>query len=87
MPITQATLTEPFPKIRCAVRDKRRAWKAQRAKIERQVKVLEEQSNHLKQKRRQYSWQQAENIIGKEELRTAFKQIRSEESVIGKQIS
>ncbi|MFC1933666.1 recombinase family protein [Chloroflexota bacterium] len=76
-----------FDALELCVRDKRRAWKAQRAKIEQQVKVLEEQSRHLEQKRRQYSWQQAEGIIGEEELRTAFKQIKSEESVISEQIS
>jgi len=76
-----------FDALELCVRDKRRAWKAQRAKIERQVKVLEEQSRHLEQKRRHYSWQQAEGIISEEELRTAFKQIKSEESVISEQIS
>ena len=76
-----------FDALELCVRDKRRAWKAQRAKMERQVKILEEQSRRLEQKRRQYSWQQAEGIIGEEELRTAFKQIRSEESVISEQIS
>ncbi|GAJ17500.1 unnamed protein product, partial [marine sediment metagenome] len=55
--------------------------------MERQVKVLEEQSRRLEQKRRQYSWQQAEGIISEEELRTAFKQIKSGESVISEQIS
>ncbi|GAI58884.1 unnamed protein product, partial [marine sediment metagenome] len=54
--------------------------------MERQVKVLEEQSRRLEKKRRQYSWQQAEGIISEEELRTAFKQIKSEESVISEQI-
>jgi predicted nucleic acid-binding Zn-ribbon protein len=70
-----------------AVKDKRRAWKAQKAKIERQVKALEEQLRHLEQKRRQYSWQQAEGIINEEELRIAFKQIKSEETVIREQMS
>ncbi len=76
-----------FDALELCVRDKRRAWKAQRAKIERQVKVLEEQSRRLEQKRRQYSWQQAEGIISEEELRTVFKQVKSEESVISEQIS
>ncbi len=76
-----------FDELELYVRDKRRAWKAQRTKMERQVKVLEEQSRRLEQKRRQYSWQQAEGIISEEELRTVFKQIRSEESIISEQIS
>ncbi len=76
-----------FDALELCVRDKRRAWKAQRAKIERQVKVLEEQNRHLEQKRRHYSWQQAEGIISEEELRTAFKQIKSEESIISEQIN
>jgi len=41
----------------------------------------------LEQKRRQYSWQQAEGIISDEELRTAFRQIKSEENVIREQMS
>ncbi|MFC1977775.1 recombinase family protein [Chloroflexota bacterium] len=76
-----------FDALELCVKDKRRSWKAQRAKIERQVKVLEEQSRHLEQKRRQYSWQQAEGIISEEELRTVFKQIKSEESIISEQIN
>jgi hypothetical protein len=73
--------------LELCVKDKHRAWKVQKAKIERQVKALEEQTKHLEQKRRQYSWQQAEGIISEEELRTAFKQIKSEESLISEQIS
>jgi hypothetical protein len=73
--------------LELCVKDKRRAWKVQKAKIERQVKALEEQTRRLGQKRRQYSWQQAEGIINEEELRTAFKQIKSEESIIGEQMS
>ena len=56
-------------------------------KIERQVKVLEEQINRLQQKRRQYSWQHAEGIITEEELRTAYRQIQSEESIIKEQLA
>ena len=48
---------------------------------EQQFKALEEQMTRLEKKRRQYSWQQAEGIISEEELRKAFKQIKSEESV------
>ena len=73
--------------LELCVKDKWHAWKAQKAKIERQVKVLEEQVGHLEQKRRQYSWQQAEGIINEEELRTASKQIKSEEAVIREQMS
>jgi len=76
-----------FDELELYVRDKRRAWKAQRAKMERQIKVFEEQSRRLEQKRRHYSWQQAEGIISEEELRTVFKQMKSEESVISEQIS
>ncbi len=76
-----------FEALELCVKDKRRAWKAQKVKIERQVKVLEEQVSRLQQKRRQYSWQQAEGIITEEELRTAYKQIQSEESVIKEQLA
>ncbi|MFC2041883.1 hypothetical protein ACFLTV_00025 [Chloroflexota bacterium] len=75
-----------FEALELCVRDKRRAWRVQKAKIERETKALEEQLRHLEQKRRQYSWQQAEGIITDEELRTAFKQIKSEESVIKEQM-
>jgi DNA invertase Pin-like site-specific DNA recombinase len=75
-----------FEALELCVKDKRRAWKAQKAKIEQQVKVLEEQICRLGQKRRQYSWQQAESIITDEELRTAYKQIQSEESIIKEQL-
>jgi hypothetical protein len=75
-----------FEALELCVRDKRRAWRVQKAKIERETKALEEQLRHLEQKRRQYSWQQAEGIINDEELRTAFKQIKSEESVIKEQM-
>jgi DNA invertase Pin-like site-specific DNA recombinase len=75
-----------FDALELCVKDKRRAWKAQKAKMERQVKVLEEQVNRLQQKRRQYSWQQAEGIITEEELRTACRQIQSEERIIKEQL-
>jgi hypothetical protein len=76
-----------FDALELCVKDKWHAWKLQKAKIERDIKALEEQIRHLEQKRRQYSWQQAEGIIREEELRTAFKQIKSEESVISEQMS
>jgi uncharacterized protein YlxW (UPF0749 family) len=44
-----------FDALELVVKDKRRAWKAQRAKIEQQVRALQEQVNRLQQKRRQYS--------------------------------
>ena len=75
-----------FDALELCVKDKRRAWKAQKAKIEQQVKVLEEQICRLEQKRRQYSWQQAESIITEEELRTAYKQIQPEENIIKEQL-
>jgi hypothetical protein len=53
----------------------------------RRRNTIEEQLKHLEQKRRHYSWQQAEGIITDEELRTAFKQIQSEESVIKEQMN
>ena len=72
--------------LELAVKDKRRAWKAQKAKIERQVRDLREQVSRLQQKRRQYSWQQAEGIITEEELLAAYRQIRSEESILNAQL-
>jgi len=72
--------------LELAVKDKRRAWKAQKAKIERQVRGLQEQISRLQQKRRQYSWQQAEGIITDGELRTAHKQLKSEESILNDQM-
>jgi DNA invertase Pin-like site-specific DNA recombinase len=72
--------------LELAVKDKRQTWKAQKARIERQVSGLKEQINRLEQKRRQYSWQQAEGIITGEELRTAHKQIKSEENIINEQL-
>jgi hypothetical protein len=57
--------------LELAIKDKRQAWKAQKANIERQVRGLQEQLNHLQQKRRQYSWQQAEGIRTEEELLAA----------------
>jgi len=72
--------------LELAVKDKRQAWRAQKAKIEQQVKALGEQANRLQQKRRQYSWQQAEGIITNEELRTAHKQLKSEEGIIDEQL-
>jgi len=76
-----------FDALELCVKDKRRAWRAQSAKIERQVSGLQEQINRLQQKRRQYSWQQAEGIITDEELRTAYKQIKSGESIINEQLA
>ena len=89
-PVVWKTFIEAMSDIHAlelCVRDKRRAWEVQKSKIDRQVKALEEQLRHLEQKRRQYSWQQAEGIINEEELRTAFKQIKSEETVIREQMS
>jgi DNA invertase Pin-like site-specific DNA recombinase len=75
-----------FEALELTVKDKRKAWRAQKAKIERQVSGLQEQINRLQQKRRQYSWQQAEGIITDEELRTAHKQLKSEENIINEQL-
>jgi hypothetical protein len=75
-----------FEALELCIKDKRRAWRLQKAKIERQSKALEEQLRRLEQKRRQYSWQQAEGIITDEELRTVFKQIKSEENIINEQM-
>jgi DNA invertase Pin-like site-specific DNA recombinase len=72
--------------LELVVKDKRRAWKAQKAQIEQQVRGLEEQISQLQQKRRQYSWQQAEGIITDEELRTVYKQLKSEESMLKDQL-
>jgi len=73
--------------LELCVKDKRISWKLQKMKIEKQFKTLEEQMRHLEQKRRQYSWQQAEGIITEEELRTACKQIKSEEIILDEQMS
>ena len=62
-----------FEALELAVRDKRRAWKAQKASIERQVRGLQEQVSRLQQKKRQYSWQQAEGIITDLELLIAHR--------------
>jgi hypothetical protein len=75
-----------FDALELAVKDKRRAWKAQKSKIERQVRGLQEQVSRLQQKRRHYSWQQAEGIITGEELRTAYGQIKSEENILKAQL-
>jgi DNA invertase Pin-like site-specific DNA recombinase len=72
--------------LELAVKDKRRACKAQKAKIERQFRNLQEQVSRLQQKRRQYSWQQAEGIITEEELLAAHRQINSEESILNAQL-
>ena len=76
-----------FEALELCVKDKRRVWKTQKTKIEGQVGTLNEQLNRLEQKRRQYSWQQAEGIITGEELRKAFRQIQSEESIIKEQLA
>jgi DNA invertase Pin-like site-specific DNA recombinase len=75
-----------FQALELCIKDKRQAWKTQKEKIGIQVKALEEQISRLEQKRRHYSWQQAEGIINKEELRTAYRQIQSEESLIKEQM-
>ena len=72
--------------LELVVKDKRRAWKAQKASIERQVSGLQEQVSRLQQKRRLYSWQHAEGIITEEELLAAHRQIRSEESILNRQL-
>ena len=72
--------------LELSVKDKRRAWKIQQANIERQVRGLQEQVRRLQQKRRQYSWQQAEGIITEEELLAAHRQISSEESILNTQM-
>jgi hypothetical protein len=72
--------------LELAVKDKRQAWKVQKVKIERQIGDIEEQMNKLEQKRRQYSWQQAEGVISGEELIAAHKQIRAEEDALKNQL-
>ena len=72
--------------LELVVKDKRRAWKIQKAQIEQQVTGLQEQIRQLQQKRRQYSWQQAEGIITGEELRTMYKHLKSEESMLNDQL-
>jgi hypothetical protein len=69
------------------VEDKRQAWQKQRASIERQIHGVREQLSKLHQKRRQYSWQQAEGIITEEELLAAHRQLRSEEGILNGQLN
>ncbi len=75
-----------FEALELAVKDKRRAWKVQKANIERQVRGLQEQVGRLQQKKRQYSWQQAEGIITDQELLIAHRQLQSEEGVLDAQL-
>jgi hypothetical protein len=72
--------------LEIAVKDKRKAWKAQKASMERQVSALDEQLGQLDKKRRLYSWQQAEGIITEVELVAAYKQLKSEEALLRTQI-
>ena len=75
-----------FEALELAVKDKRQAWKVQKASMERQVLALQEQVEHLQQKKRLYSWQQAEGIITDQELLAAHRQLKSEESVLNDQM-
>ena len=68
------------------VEDKRQAWEKQKTNIERQKEEVQEQLSKLQQKRRQYSWQQAEGIITEEELLAAHRQLRSEEGILNGQL-
>ena len=72
--------------LELAVKDKRKAWRAQKASMERQMSALDEQLSQLDKKRRLYSWQQAEGVITEEELLTACKQLKSEEALLRTQI-
>ena len=75
-----------FEALEMTVKDKRQAWKVQKASMERQVKSLQEQVSRLQQKKRKYSWQQAEGIITDQELLIAHRQIKSEEGVLNIQL-
>ncbi len=75
-----------FAALELAVKDKRQAWKVQKANIERQVRGLQEQVSRLQKKKRLYSWQQAEGIITDQELLTAHRQLKSEESILSAQL-
>ena len=72
--------------LELAVEDKRQAWEEKRVNTELQIKALQEQLSKLEQKRRQYSWQQAEGIITGEELLVAHRQIKSEEAILNSQL-
>ena len=75
-----------FEALELAVKDKRQAWKTQKASMEQQVTGLQEQVDRLQRKKRLYSWQQAEGIITDQELLTAHRQIKSEESLLNTQM-
>ncbi len=76
-----------FESLELAVKDKRQAWKVQKASMEAQVKSLQEQIGRLQKKKHLYSWQQAEGIITDQELLSAHKQLKSEESVLNEQLA
>ncbi len=76
-----------FEALELAVKDKRQAWKVQKASIERQVTSLQEQIGRLQQKKRLYSWQQAEGIITDQELLATHRQLKSEESLLNEQLA
>ena len=65
-----------FDALELAVKDKRKAWKAQKANMESQVIALQEQIDKLRKKKRLYSWQQAGGIITDEELLSAQQAIK-----------
>ncbi|MEE8414572.1 MAG: hypothetical protein V3R96_08470, partial [Dehalococcoidales bacterium] len=71
-----------FEALELAVKDKRQAWKAQKASMEQQVTGLKKQVEQLEKKRRLYSWQQAEGIITDQELLAAHRQLKSEEGLL-----
>jgi len=75
-----------FEALKLTVKDKRKAWKTQKASLERQITDLKEQVEKLQQKKRLYSWQQAEGIITGQELLAAHRQIKSEESLLNTQM-
>ena len=76
-----------FEALELAVKDKRHAWKVQKASMEREVAALQEQISQLQKKKRLYSWQQAEGVITGEELLSAHKQLKSEEKLLNKQLA
>ena len=76
-----------FEALELAVKDKRQAWKVQKANMEREVTALQEQIDRLQKKKRLYSWQQVEGIITDQELLAAHRQLKSEEALLNEQMA
>jgi DNA invertase Pin-like site-specific DNA recombinase len=72
--------------VRLVLEKRRAEWEQEKANIEAQIQKIQEQVDGLHRRRRLYSWQHSEGIIGDREVLDACRGIQTQAALLEKQL-